>query len=213
MSTPFINIFQNFLALVDDGSICRGLTDEEITVRLWKYLENGYSVWFKVCQYDLTDNTMYDYYTQSHTFAGTGDTFILSQYPDNPNEDAIEMVFTVNGVDADYSFDELTLEFTTTATLQVGDEIVFGYKFSGQFNDNLTVEEQWILAHAMVLSWTSEKVREENALKNVMTTKDYVKYSPANMLNSLLEMRRKSWVELNGMVINYSFNGFNGFDE
>lgn len=212
MSTPFINIFHNFLSLVDDGSICRGLTDEEITIRLWKYLENGYSLWFKVCQKDLTDVELYDYYTQSHIFTGTGDTFILTQYPLDPNDDAIEYVFQVDGVDTSYSFEDTTLEFTTTVPLQNGSEIVFGYKFSGQFNADLTSEEQWILAHAMVLSWTSEKVREENALKNTMTTKDYVKYSPANMLNALLEMRRKSWVELNGMVIDYSFNGFTGFD-
>lgn len=212
MSTPFINIFQNFLSLVDDGSICRGLTDEEITQRLWKYLENGYAIWFKVCSKDLSDNVSYDYYTQTKTYV-LGDTFVLSQYPVSPNSDAIEYIFMVNGVDVTYSFDELTKTFTTSVPLVVGDEIVFGYNFSGQFSEDLTAEEQWILAHAMVLSWTSEKVREENAIKNVMTTKDYIKYSPANMLNSLLEMRRKSWVELNGMVIDYSFNGFTGFDE
>lgn len=212
MSTPFTKIFNNFLALVDDSSICRGLTDEEITTRLWQYLENGHALWFRECKKDLSDIEMYDYYTMAETADGSTSDFVLDKYPTDPSVESIELVFLVDDIEVEYTFDENTLTFTANSMPPNGSVVKYGYNFSGQFNEDLTPEETWILAHAMVLSWTSEKVREEHAIQNTMTTKDYVKYSPANMLNSLMEMRRKSWNELHGLVVKYTFNEFNGFD-
>jgi len=212
LSTPFVRIFQKFLVLIDDPSLCRGLSDYQMTELLWEFLDNGKSLYFKRCKKNLELYQEHEYFTEEFTADGVNKSYILSQYPTNPNSETMEYIAKVNGVDANYTFDELTQTIILDNMPMSGDIITIGYLFSGQFDEDLTSEEVWILSHSMVVSWATAKVREENAVKNTMTTKDYVKYSPANMLNSLLELERRSISIIEGMTVDYTFNSFEGFD-
>ena len=153
MSTPFVDIFNKFLSLIDDGSIVRGLTDGQVTEVLYNYLDNA-KIYFKSCKKDLSSYQKYKFHSQTVIADGINKEYLLSNYPTIPSEDSIELIFTVDGISVDYTFDVETLTFTAELLPTVGDEVVFGYNFSGQFEDDLDDEEEWILAHGMVLSWT-----------------------------------------------------------
>jgi len=210
LSTPFVDIFNKFLSLIDDGSIFRGLTDGQVTEVLYNYLDNA-KIYFKSCKKDLKSYQKFKFHSQTAIADGINKEYLLSNYPTSPSEDSIELVFTIDGISVGHTFDAETLTFTAELLPVVGDEVVFGYNFSGQFEDDFDDEEEWILAHGMVLSWTSQALRSEDNIKNTMTTRDYTSYSPANFINSLMELRNQSKKELEEKTIDYTYNNFNGF--
>lgn len=52
----------------------------------------------------------------------------------------------------------------------------------GQFNVNLNAKEIEILATGMVVHWLEPRVLNTDNLRNVLNTKDYSSFSPANLL-------------------------------
>jgi hypothetical protein len=58
------------------------------------------------------------------------------------------------------------------------------------FNDDLTDEEIEILSNLMVLEWLKPIVNNVEELKNRFSTKDYQFFSPANLLDKLITLRK-----------------------
>lgn len=80
-----------------------------------------------------------------------------------------------------------------------------------QFNETLSNEEQWIIAYGIRFLWFERKIFKEENLRNRMTTKDYQIHSPANLIDKLTILRDKAEKDLKNKIIDYSFNGFDGF--
>ena len=210
MSTSNRKIFNKFLTLINDRTLCSLISDEDMTTLIETFLNESASVRFKKCKKDLTDKEDSDFYRQE--FAGNGilTTFTISQYPTNPNVDSIEMVCLVNGNPTTFTFNDSTLVFTLSpAPTGI---VTCGYDFIGQMNENLDDEEMWILAWGMISSWNSDKVYNESKLKVKLTTLDYKTFSPANLLDKLIELRRRSLIEIRDLTVSYSFNDFTGFN-
>lgn len=218
MSTSNTEVFNRFLSLIEDDKLCSLLTDEELTYHLEYFLNESLSVYFKNCKKDLTLREKADFYRQSETATPAQTDFLLTQYPNDPNSEAISYVCTVDSVDATYTFDALTQTFTISSPVLSGGETVeVGYDFVGQFNEDsqegeLDDEELWILAHGMVVTWNSAKVYSEKNLKNKLSTTDYKQFSPANLIDKLLAIRNQSLKEIRRLTVSYSFNGFTGFN-
>ncbi len=213
MSTSNTEVFNRFLTLIEDDKLCSLLTDEELTYQLDLFLNESLSVYFKKCKKDLSLTQDSDFYSQNYTATPAQTDFILSQYPTDPNEDAISYSATVNGTDAIYTFDELTTTFTITSPVLAGGEtVICGYDFVGQFDEDLDDEEKWVLAHGMILTWNSEKYYSEQKLKNQLSTTDYKFFSPANLLDKLNQLKEYSRREMRRLTVSYSFNDFQGFN-
>lgn len=215
MSTSWSKVFDNFLILVDDRELCSLLTDEQMTEILRLYLNESYSTRFKNCRKDLTDIEEPEFYTQSFVADGNSNEFVISQYPTNPNEDAITMTCTVNGVNATFTFNDVTKKFTISSTLSASDDVVCGYEFVGQFNDLSDEEEEicWILAHGMIIAWQSHIINNEKKMRERLTSKDFHSlHSPANLLEKLMLLRKESLKLYRDLVVSYSFNSFDGFN-
>lgn len=212
MSTPNNEVFTRFLKLIEDEELCLLLTDEELTYHLEYFLDESLSTYFKKCKKDLSDVESADFYTKTVTATAGQTEFIADRYPTNPNESAIELFITVEGVAVGFTFDENTKKFTLSVPTTLGDEVTYGYNFVGQFNQDLDSEEMWILAHGMVITWNSGKVYAEKKLKNALSNSDYSVYSPANLLDKLIAVREQSLKEIRKLVVSYSFNGFTGFN-
>lgn len=210
MSTSYKEIFDRFLLLIDDRTLCSLLSDEDMTSILNLFLNKSASVYFKVCTKDLTDRENPDFYRQEFTGNGVLTTFTISQYPTDPHADSIDDICLVNGNPTTFTFNDSTLVFTLSpAPTGI---VTCGYDFIGQFNEDLTDEELNILAAGMVIVWTSSILRNETKLKNKLTTLDYRTFSPGNLIEKLKDLRKQSLIEMRDLVNSYSFNGFTGFN-
>lgn len=213
MSTPYINIFNKYNAEVTDSNLFTDLTDAEMTEILDIFLSKSKSIYFKNCTKDLTDVEVYDYYTKEFVADGISNEFVIDRYPTNPNSDAILMVCRVNDVDiTTYTFDDDTLTFTITSILVDEDEVICGYDFSGQFNQDLSEQEEFILAKGMQITWLDRQIYREEKLRDKIGTRDYTIHSPANLIDKLIALRKLTKRDLQEMVVSYSFDSFEGFD-
>lgn len=211
MSVPYTNIFNKFNLLIDDPVLFADLNDEEYTILLEMFLNKSKSVHFKYIQDELDNYQSSDFYTKTFEYEYL-DEFEIERYPQNPNSDAIELICKVNDTDVeDYVFDSDNLEFIINETLGVGDEVVCGYNFYGQFNEDIVDEIQWILATGMKLTWIERKLYAEQGLRNHWNNKDYSIHSPANLLEKLTNLKKETQRDLDRMIVSYTFNDFEGF--
>lgn len=211
MSVPYTNIFNKFNLLIDDPVLFADLNDEEYTILLEMFLNKSKSVHFKYIQDELDNYQSSDFYTKTFEYEYL-DEFEIERYPQNPNSDAIELICKVNDTDVeDYVFDSDNLEFIINETLDVGDEVVCGYNFYGQFNEDIVDEIQWILATGMKLTWIERKLYAEQGLRNHWNNKDYSIHSPANLLEKLTNLKKETQRDLDRMIVSYTFNDFEGF--
>lgn len=79
-----------------------------------------------------------------------------------------------------------------------------------QFNEELSDEEQWIIAHGMVLSWLEPKIKRERLLRDAISDRDYKESSHANQLKELLNLESSTRDRLKEYLINYTYNNFDG---
>jgi len=79
-----------------------------------------------------------------------------------------------------------------------------------QFNEDLTSEEEWIIATGMVLSWLEPKIKRENLLRSAISDRDYKESSHANQLGKLIELEQLTRRRLKQYVVSYTHNGSDG---
>ncbi len=73
------------------------------------------------------------------------------------------------------------------------------------FYVTLTQREKDILALGMVVHWIRPKVYNSDMLRNVLNTKDYSVYSPANLLEKMTDLLEKTETELDQKMKMYSY--------
>lgn len=75
-----------------------------------------------------------------------------------------------------------------------------------QFNEELNDEIIEILALGISFYWLSYKALDSKALKNVLNSKDYYYYSPANLLKEVQTLRETVRREFQSRMRKYSYN-------
>lgn len=139
MSTPFQDIYDKFVSLIDDYELAL-FNEYDLKFLLENYLNRAVSLDFKQCIKDLSDF----------------------------NKDTEE------------------------------------------FNIDLTGEEQWIIATGMVLSWLEPKIKRDRLLRDAISDRDYKESSHANQLKELLNLESVTRNKLQGYIISYTHNDFDG---
>ncbi len=79
-----------------------------------------------------------------------------------------------------------------------------------QFNEDLTSEEQWIIATGMVISWLEPKIKREDLLRASITDRDYKESNHANQLDKLMDLEESTRKKLKQYIISYTHNNFDG---
>lgn len=74
-----------------------------------------------------------------------------------------------------------------------------------QFNNDLGDEEIEILALGVAFYWLSYKTMNSELLRNVLNSKDYYYYSPANLLKEIQTLRKTLRNEFNSRMRQYSY--------
>lgn len=75
-----------------------------------------------------------------------------------------------------------------------------------QFNQTLDDEVIEILSLGIAFYWLSYKALNSELLKNVLNSKDYYYYSPANLLKEVQTLRKTLRGEFNSKMRQYSYN-------
>ena len=75
----------------------------------------------------------------------------------------------------------------------------------GQFNEDLDDYSQEVLALGVAFYWLSYKTLDNKNLKNVLNSKDYYYYSPANLLKEVQTLRETLYKEFQVKMRQYSF--------
>lgn len=75
-----------------------------------------------------------------------------------------------------------------------------------QFNQDLDDEIIEILSLGIAFYWLSYKALNSELLKNVLNSKDYYYYSPANLLKEVQTLRKTLRDEFNSKMRQYSYN-------
>ena len=83
---------------------------------------------------------------------------------------------------------------------------------NGYFEADLTNEEIFILAEGMIFYWLHPKLNREDNLRQMVTDSDFKKLSGANMLDKVIKLYEKNKRSFELDVIDYSYNGFGGFN-
>lgn len=73
------------------------------------------------------------------------------------------------------------------------------------FGTVLTNREKEILSLGMIVHWIRPKVYNSDMLRNVLNTKDYSVYSPANLLEKMTDLLEKTETELDQKMKMYSY--------
>ena len=77
-----------------------------------------------------------------------------------------------------------------------------------EFTNDLTEEEQWILADYMRKVWLDEKINNGELLKLRLTDKDFKTFSPADLLGTMSKLKSIYDKELKLKVNNYLYDGY-----
>ena len=78
-----------------------------------------------------------------------------------------------------------------------------------QFNEDLGFDEIQLLSHIMVLEWMRRELRNVDALRQFMTTKDFNTFSQANHINSLIRAENMLSKTVSQLKIKYSIRDGN----
>lgn len=81
-----------------------------------------------------------------------------------------------------------------------------------QFNQTLDVQEEWIIAECIKYIWYERQVFKEEKLRDRLSTRDYDRKSPGNLLDKLIMLKKEAKRDLDAMLVSYSFDEFEGFD-
>lgn len=76
----------------------------------------------------------------------------------------------------------------------------------GQFNETLDDEVIEILSLGVAFYWLSYKSLNSELLKNVLNSRDYYYYSPANLLKEIQTLRKTLRAEFNRKMRQYSYH-------
>lgn len=75
------------------------------------------------------------------------------------------------------------------------------------FNEELTLDEQYILVDGMIIYWLRPKINTEKMIDLIITTSDYNIKSPANLLDKLNTLYKTSLYNFRCRINRYSFKG------
>lgn len=213
MSTPKINIFNKFLMMIYDRNFCLNYTDATRNALFDGYLNKSSSLYFKKCRKDLTLYTVASSLSETFTATGSAD-FVISDYPTVTDEDAIELICTVDGSTASYTFTESTKTFTISPTPDVDATVVCGYNYSGEYEEDLSDEEEWILAIGMIIPFTDYNLYASEKMRDVIMSKDFTQpHSPANLIKELRLLREMAEINMRRRIVDYTYEtiDFDGF--
>ncbi|MEM4995013.1 hypothetical protein WKH56_20825 [Priestia sp. SB1] len=77
---------------------------------------------------------------------------------------------------------------------------------TGVFNTDLTEEEQEILSQLLLVEYLTPKLNHSDNLESVLSPSEYARFSQANKIKELRELRASAKSEANKLIMDYSWD-------
>ena len=84
--------------------------------------------------------------------------------------------------------------------------VAFLHSAISDFNVDLDLEVQEILATGIAFYWTSARILDQELLRNSMSTKDYTYFSPANLMRESQTLRETLRKEYRDRIVQYTYH-------
>lgn len=208
--TPLSKIFNKFLHTIDDIELSL-LEKEDVEEMLVEHLENA-----TVSFYECTKSLEIIKPVQKRFYVEVEDSFEfdfnveMSELSSLAIEKDGEVLCDVNDYNYTYDEDSKTLSISILNSFIRDFEVVV--HTDGYINDDLDIDEIYILVLGMTLQWLSPKIKREENLRQMMNDRDFKQISNASMLNRLIALNKSSRDELRTYKRRYAFKNFKGFD-
>lgn len=80
------------------------------------------------------------------------------------------------------------------------------------FKEDLTIEEQVILAKGMVLHYLNPRIMREELMEVSITSKDFKSFANSGQLKAMIELREVTKRDLKEYISAYDYSEFKGFN-
>lgn len=177
MSTPFSAISKLMQLEMQQSDLYKtGKINTDIALDIISDLIlNGSNVDFSTCKKDLEK---YIPYTQTEVditidIDKTSLTVDLSTMLDKVKNDIILYVNDTEITDFKYTLDSITNIGTITYDFKMNDEVIVLFVFEGEFGEDLSHREKYIIALASYYHYLCGKIQEEDRLIKQLGDKDY----------------------------------------
>lgn len=204
MSTDFrLNLFPLFLGKITSYADAL-LTIADRNSIYSNYIKSS-SVKFTECDTDLSLRV--DATGVTETFDGGTSTYTMASTALTGSEYVllVDGATSVSGTDFTVSGNDFT--FATGYYPATGTDNVFiSWEFAGEFTEDLTELEEEIIANMMVLEWLKPNINHMDLLEAKLGSKDFQMFSPANMLKELRELKKDTELEIDNLIVKYTYN-------
>lgn len=189
--TSFENIFNIFMSETKHTSLAK-LSEADLVYILEHYLETSALVEFKKCRKDLTKYTKTKFITLIN-----GNIDVEEDI--NSNTYAVHQ--TVVGSE------EQNTEINDD-NFNVECEVTYKIKEMGYFEEELSYEECYILALAMILHQLQSNLNREEYFKRTISDRDFKLAGGEKILASVMELEKTTRKKLKKYKNSYSYNYF-----
>ena len=174
MSTPFFEISELMVEEMNKHELFNGAFDSDVSLKeISNMILKGALVDFRVCRKDLSKNKPYDDISIARVL----------------NSDAISITIDITGVEEsyrdsfalfinneevqDYSYNIAQDEIEITYNFNQGDKIELKFMFEGEFEEDLSFREKYIIALAGCSHMLSALIQRETSFIKKLGDKDY----------------------------------------
>lgn len=216
--TSFDSIYSLFFSQIDDYELGK-MAEEDAVEFLYNQLLIS-TVNFTCCKKDLSKYTPFDLGEISIIFGEGNQVSILQDLPVIHKNLSFKLYdgdkLLIENIDYKVvrarEGDIITDILITKLNKSLPDTLTASWIFSGEFTEDLTIDEQYILALGMLASWLNHKIFREENLRQVIGDTDYKGYSSANLLSKMTALRESLRLEIKEKMVKYSYKGFKGLN-
>jgi hypothetical protein len=212
MSTPFSAISKLMQLEMQQSDLYKlGKINTDIALDIISdFILNGANVDFATCRKDLENNIPYteEEITFKITESETTVEIDITSIPENMRNNLILYINDVEILDFNYEIKDSS----TNSNIKICD-IVYPFNkndvvsllfvFEGEFEEDLSHREKYIVALSAYYHYLTGKIQEENRLIKQLGDKDY-KIIRGNMSNDLLSLKTSVWNNLRTYIIAYN---------
>lgn len=208
MSTSFrLNLFPLFLNKISSYSDALLSVADRNSIYC-NYIKSASSKFIE-CDTDISATTRVDATGVTELFNGDGVTasFTMVSTALTGSEYVVLVSSTTSVSETNFTVSGNVFTFATGYYPATGtNNVSISWEFAGEYTEDLTELEEEIVANMMVLEWLKPKVNHMDLLEYRLGSKDFQMFSPANFLKELRELKKDTELEIDSLIVKYSYN-------
>lgn len=206
MSTPFSDITKLILMELQNSQLA--LINKEIAKEYMSDLIiTAGTVDFDICQKDLNRFSQYIEWHKTVTINSSVNTYTVTLDTPPPTNGLIYVYINDEEIDKGYyTYNSITKQITITKSINANSVLEAGWSFEGEFIDDLSHKEKYIIALCAYKLYLQQFIKSENLLRQEIGDKDYKISSNWQTLNSLLSLDERVYERISELKHKYLYD-------